>query len=223
MIRNCSLEEISDGKLYSENDMVKADTNQCQGCNSVCCHGMGDSIVLDPYDICRLTRQLQMPFESLVEKHLALNVVDGVILPNQKMAGEGHYRVKYLMDNTQGIYDELIENFYAYPALQPPMTWLDNVPPSAPSTLKVTSIDNGYTELNWQAATDNDQRNKPMYVIYASNEYPVDTKKAENIVAQSIRETSYIYAPIQPWNAKKYFAVTAIDRCGNESAPVYGD
>ena len=28
MIRNCSLEEISDGKLYSENDMVKADTNQ---------------------------------------------------------------------------------------------------------------------------------------------------------------------------------------------------
>ena len=51
----------------------------------------------------------------------------------------------------------------------------------------------------------------------------IDTKKAENIVAQSIRETSYIYAPIQPWNAKKYFAVTAIDRCGNESAPVYGD
>ena len=142
---------------------------------------------------------------------------------NQKMAGEGHYRVKYLMDNTQGIYDELIENFYAYPALQPPMTWLDNVPPSAPSALKVTSIDNGYTELNWQPATDNDQRNKPMYVIYASNEYPVDTKKAENIVAQSIRETSYIYAPIQPWNAKKYFAVTAIDRCGNESAPINGD
>ena len=140
-----------------------------------------------------------------------------------KMAGEGHYRVKYLMDNTQGIYDELIENFYAYPALQPPMTWLDNVPPSAPSALKVTSIDNGYTELNWQPATDNDQRNKPMYVIYASNEYPVDTKKAENIVAQSIRETSYIYAPIQPWNAKKYFAVTAIDRCGNESAPINGD
>ena len=54
-------------------------------------------------------------------------------------------------------------------------------------------------------------------------EYPVDTKKAENIVAQSIRETSYIYAPIQPWNAKKYFAVTAIDRCGNESAPINGD
>lgn len=28
MIRNCSLKEISDGRLYRENDMVKADTGQ---------------------------------------------------------------------------------------------------------------------------------------------------------------------------------------------------
>ena len=139
---------------------------------------------------------------------------------SQKMAGEGHYRVKYLMENTQGIYDELAENFYAYPALQPPMPWLDNVPPTAPSELKVTDINNGYTELKWQAATDNDSRNNPMYVIYASNEFPVDTNRPENIVAQGVRETSYIYAPILPWNAKKHFAVTAIDRCGNESAAV---
>ncbi len=60
----------------------------------------------------------------------------------QKMAGEGHYRVKYLMENTQGIYDELSEIFYAYPALQPPMPWLDNVAPTAPSALKITHIDN---------------------------------------------------------------------------------
>lgn len=87
MIRNCALEEISDGKLYGENDMVKADTNQCQGCRSVCCHGMGSSIVLDPYDICRLTRKLNKTFEALLEEHLELNVVDGIILPNLKMAG----------------------------------------------------------------------------------------------------------------------------------------
>ena len=73
---------------------------------------------------------------------------------SQKMAGEGHYRVKYLMENTQGIYDELAENFYAYPALQPPMPWLDNVPPTAPSELKVTDINNGYTELKWQAVNN---------------------------------------------------------------------
>ena len=137
-----------------------------------------------------------------------------------KMAGEGHYRVKYLMENTQDLYTELIENFYAYPALQPAMPWLDNVAPTAPSHLKVTLSDDGYTELNWQAATDNDTKNAPMYVIYASNEYPVNTEQPENIVAQSIRGTSYIYAPIQPWTAKKHFAVTAIDRYGNESKAV---
>ena len=61
------------------------------------------------------------------------------------------------------------------PCFTPPIAWLDNVPPTAPSELKITNIENGYTELKWQAATDNDERNKPMYVIYASNEYPVDT------------------------------------------------
>lgn len=136
---------------------------------------------------------------------------------NHGMAGEGHYRVKYLMENTQGIYDELTTNFYAYPALQPPMTWLDNVPPTAPAALKVTRLADGYTELFWQAATDNDGQNAPMYVVYASDDYPVDTARPENIVASYVRGTRYIYAPILSWTSKKHFAVTAIDRYGNES------
>lgn len=139
-----------------------------------------------------------------------------------KLAGEAHYRVKYIMDNTQDLYDELIENFYAYPALQPPMTWIDNLAPTVPTNLTLTSNGDGYTELQWQASSDNDSRNTPMYVIYASNEYPVDTTKPENIVAQSIKETRYIYAPLYPWNTKRYFAVSAIDRCGNESTALQG-
>lgn len=138
------------------------------------------------------------------------------------MAGQGHYRVKYLMDNTQGIYDELATNFYAYPALQPPMPWLNKVPPTPPASVNAT-IDGGYTTLRWQAATDDDKRNEPMYVVYASDSWPVDVTKAENIVAQGIRGTSYTYAPIRPWMAKSYFAVTAIDRCGNESRAAQGE
>ena len=61
-----------------------------------------------------------------------------------------------------------------------------------------------------------------MYIIYASNEFPVDINNPKNIVSQNVRETSYIYAPILPWNAKKYFAITAIDRYGNESKAVQG-
>ena len=86
MKRNVSLEEISDGRLYTSNDMVKADCGDCEGC-SACCHGMGESIILDPLDIYRLTTNLEMSFEALLSQYIELNVVDGVILPNLRMAG----------------------------------------------------------------------------------------------------------------------------------------
>lgn len=138
----------------------------------------------------------------------------------QGMAGEGHYRVKYLMDNIQGLYDELIENFYAYPALQPSMPWLDNIAPTAPTMLSFSQLADGYIELSWKAATDNDPINAPMYVVYASDDYPVNITRPENIIEQNVRTTSYIYAPMLPWESKKHFAVTAIDRYGNESKAI---
>ena len=84
MIRHVDLKDISDGKLYSSNDMVKADCGDCKGCFACCC-GMGTSIVLDPLDIHRLTTGLGCTFEALLAKHIELNLVDGIILPNLKM------------------------------------------------------------------------------------------------------------------------------------------
>lgn len=84
MERNWNLNEVSDGKLYNANDMVKAGCNDCKGC-SACCHGMGTSIVLDPFDIWQLTTGLNMSVEELFVQALELNVVEGVILPNLKM------------------------------------------------------------------------------------------------------------------------------------------
>ena len=48
MERDINMEEISDGRLYGLNDMVKADCRDCRGC-SVCCRDMGTSILLDPW------------------------------------------------------------------------------------------------------------------------------------------------------------------------------
>lgn len=87
MKREVDINEISDGNLYESNDMVKADCGDCKGC-SACCHGMGDSIVLDPYDVYRLTNGLNLSFEMLLEDKIALNVFDGMILPHLKMCGE---------------------------------------------------------------------------------------------------------------------------------------
>lgn len=86
MERDINLKEISDGRLYDKNDLVKADCGDCTGC-SACCSGMGNSIVLDPMDVFRMAGYLKCGFEQLLEKYLELNVVDSMILPNLKMAG----------------------------------------------------------------------------------------------------------------------------------------
>lgn len=135
----------------------------------------------------------------------------------QKLEGEAHYRVKYLMDNTQGLYDTLEKNFYTAPALQPAMPWIDSVPPTPPTNLRTEQLVEGYLLLRWNPATDNDPQNAPTYVVYGSDTYPVDISNPENILAQRVQGTEFIYAPIFPWTTRKYFAVTAVDRCGNES------
>lgn len=86
MERQIDLKEISDGKLYDANDMVKAGCDDCKGCWA-CCQGMGESILLDPYDIYRLTTGLSCAFEELLSTCIELHLVDGVILPNMKMVG----------------------------------------------------------------------------------------------------------------------------------------
>lgn len=88
MVRECNLEEITDGKRYSLGDMVKADCDDCKGCHQ-CCTGMGSSIVLDPLDIYRIENAVNMRFEALLENIIELNIVDGVILPNLKMQENG--------------------------------------------------------------------------------------------------------------------------------------
>ncbi len=87
MERNWDMDQVSDGKRYYSNDMVKLGCQECAGCSS-CCHDMGSSIVLDPYDVYRLTKASGWSFGQMLEHCLELNVVDGVILPNLKMDEE---------------------------------------------------------------------------------------------------------------------------------------
>lgn len=82
------LSEISDGKIYTSNDMARVACGDCAGCHA-CCEGMGESIVLDPMDMWRLRVATGKGFEELMQKEIELHVVEGLILPNLKMAGEG--------------------------------------------------------------------------------------------------------------------------------------
>ncbi len=83
MWREQSLEELSDGRFYTGNDMVKIGTNDCRGCSD-CCR-MGPVIVLDPLDVFELNRFLQQSFEDLLNETIELKVIDGLIMPVLKL------------------------------------------------------------------------------------------------------------------------------------------
>lgn len=102
MLRDIDLKKVSDGKLYTSSDMAKTDCNGCRGCSS-CCRGMGTSIILDPFDIHRLCTGLQRSFEELLKDCLELNVADGIILPNLRMAKDTDACV-FLTDGRCGIH-----------------------------------------------------------------------------------------------------------------------
>lgn len=88
MKKEIDMNEISDGRLYGLNDMVKADCQDCQGCWD-CCMGMGDSILLDPLDVHRIRIGTGLSVPKLLEEYLGLTVVDGIVLPHLKLEGTG--------------------------------------------------------------------------------------------------------------------------------------
>lgn len=91
-------------KLYSGNDLVKAGCNDCKGCSD-CCQGMGESILLDPYDIWQLEIHLPCTFPGLVGQKLDLHVEDGLILPHLKMEGTSQRCVFLTGAGRCGIHD----------------------------------------------------------------------------------------------------------------------
>ncbi len=81
MLREGSLEEISDGKLYGPTDMVRADTCGCKGC-ARCCEVMVDTILLSPLDVANLCEAVGKSFPELVEEGaLEVRIIDGLMLP----------------------------------------------------------------------------------------------------------------------------------------------
>ena len=87
MKRDGDLSSLTDGKLYRSSDMARLGCNDCEGCSS-CCKGMGNSVVLDPYDVWRLTRGLDITFSEMIGKQMMLSVVDGLILPSLNMENQ---------------------------------------------------------------------------------------------------------------------------------------
>ena len=131
--------------------------------------------------------------------------------------GESHFRSRFLTNNTQGLYDRVQEHFYRTHALVPPITWIDSIAPSTPQDVRAEQTKTT-TCLTWEAATDN-MGGGMRYNVYASHTYPVDTDNPQNLVKSYLTDTCYTHK-VTPYLPPLHYAITAIDRCGNESEPV---
>ncbi|MGN0364002.1 MAG: YkgJ family cysteine cluster protein [Bilifractor sp.] len=81
MIRDVDIKDIWDGRFYTAEDMAPVGCDDCRGCSD-CCRMTGDSIVLDPLDMYRLTCGIGRTFSDMMEKEIEIRLVDGMILPN---------------------------------------------------------------------------------------------------------------------------------------------
>ena len=159
-------------------------------------------------------------FLSPSEKNWDLGVIEREmnVIRLYGLGGQAYFRSKFLTDNTKGLYDYMQQLFYPYPALTPPCTWDDNTPPTQPEPMDVCTNEDGSKVLQWTPCTDNICQENVRYNVYASNTYPVDTTRPENLVSIKQKGTTYTYDAVFAAQKGMFFAVTSIDRFGNESA-----
>jgi len=135
---------------------------------------------------------------------------------NSGIGGIAFYRSEFLTRNLKGIYDATCEEFFPYPALTTPMTWSDDTTaPTQPTNLKYKD---GILSWNFSEPLTDGRWPIVHFNIYGSNNYPVDITRPENLLAQRIPTTQYTITGRAV--TKSFYAVTAVDRFGNESSPV---
>ena len=149
------------------------------------------------------------------EKNWSLDVIkrEMNVLRNEGL-GITFFRSKFLTDNIKGIYT-FTQDFNPYPALIPPMSWSGR---QAPGPVRTLDVRRGMSndQLSWRGARDHSGADYLLYNVYASEDYPVDTRDARNLIAVRQRGTMLTV----PHKGRMLnYAVTVTDRYGNESSP----
>ena len=159
-------------------------------------------------------------FLSPQEKDWDLEVITRELnfIRNIGLGGQAYFRYAYLDANHKGLYDYLKDFYYPYPALTPVCRQPAHTAPARPQNLQnLMQGEEGI--LSWSDGNGNHDPAAIRYNIYASEHYPVDITKAENLIAVNVDSCSFRYNGIYRLINGIHFAVTATDRYGYESEP----
>ncbi|MCS6808688.1 MAG: family 10 glycosylhydrolase [Bacteroidota bacterium] len=138
---------------------------------------------------------------------------------SQRGAGVSFFSSNALTRDIQGIRTAVQQGVLSFTALPTLMPWKDSIPPQPPRNLRAISMGTEI-HLSWQApqpARDGDTAVK--YVVYAFSDTMSMT--LENPAAIVAITPELRWRGTRQRNATIRYAVTALDRLSNESAPVH--
>ena len=151
-------------------------------------------------------------------------------LPNQikrlrefsTIQGSVYFSSKSFSRNPNGWSDSLRNNYYKYPAIPPPMPWIDSIKPDRPVLLYDSSKPTFYTnsiDLYFRQLEANDMINR--YVIYQFNDLKnIDKDDPKNIKEIIIAGNNFYQFDLQNIPAsqnKLVIAATSLTSTNNES------
>ncbi len=131
-------------------------------------------------------------------------------------AGTTFFRTANVLDNTKGLYDELRDNYYKYPAQLLPLTWLSDRVPASPREICVER-EGDELRLSWQKPAE--EKEDLTYTVYYSLSDTIDTAIARSMLATGVRDT-VLYLPVKANEERGYsFSVSASTRYHIEGVP----
>lgn len=129
-------------------------------------------------------------------------------------AGCAFFRCMHVLDDSKGLYNELKNTYYKYPAQLPALTWLNDRVPDAPEEIYVERQQD-HLKLTW--SKPDTETEDLTYTIYYSLTDAIDTASAQHILITGVRDTT-LYLPITPGMERGYlFSVSASTRYHIES------
>ncbi len=118
-------------------------------------------------------------------------------------------------ENLNAVKEE-IRSAYRFRAMFAPMPWKDSIPPLPPENVKIIYDENAAI-IKWSEPKKAKDKELPFwYAVYRSTDENVNTKTSGTLLA--ILPSSQRSFRDETLQDKKYFyAITSLDRCGNES------
>lgn len=137
------------------------------------------------------------------------------------LQGEIYFSSKTFEKNPYGWNDSLRNNYYNYPALVPPMPWIDTARPHEPTVSQEYNYKDSTTTLRLAKGAETD--NLIGYAVYHSDTAGLDIDSARLtgfVPYDPVAEFKVTQPKVRPAGKGSYYYFTAVSRTHIESRPV---